>query len=58
MPVTKSSAKTNWFAFSAITPVFITRKIEDAVNSEMPGLRVTDEDRYYSLLLERAGQSS
>lgn len=56
MPVKPVSAKSRWLSFVTATPVFITRKHEDAVNREHPELRVTDEEQYYRLLLERAGQ--
>ncbi|AYN25597.1 hypothetical protein D8682_00520 (plasmid) [Buttiauxella sp. 3AFRM03] len=56
MPVKAASAKSRWLSFAAATPAFITRKHEEAVNLEHPEIRVTDEEHYYRLLLERAGQ--
>ncbi|EEC7290157.1 hypothetical protein HVX25_23985 (plasmid) [Escherichia coli] len=56
IPAKAPSAKTLWYEFAAVTPAFITRKHEEAVNREYPELRVTDAEQYYRLLLERAGQ--
>ncbi|EDK1561883.1 hypothetical protein [Enterobacter hormaechei] len=57
LPQRSSSARNRWLSYAARTPAFITRKLEDALESEQPGLRVTDEEKYYRLLLERAGEA-
>lgn len=58
VPLRQRSAKYRWFKWESCgsSPTFLTKRIQSDVDREFPSLRQDDEERYYSLLLERAGQ--
>lgn len=59
VPIKAGNPKSQWFAWvsSGSVPTYATKAIEAEVRRENPQLEQTDEDRYYRLLLDRAGIS-